>query len=308
MNLSRIDLVSLRLLLAVAQTGSLTRGAEVSHLALAAASSRLKALEQRLGVALLERHARGVRLTKAGDIAVARARVIEAELARLGLEIEDYRQGATGHLKIVANVSAMSTQLPADLARFLRAHPGVRIDVSEEPSRAGLARVRNNQADLAIVVDLGWQPGLETHFYARDELVAMQALPTKPAALSVPRRQTGMGQPISLQELLAQDLILLQEGGHISEWLSDLARQHELSIRLRAQAKGFEALAQLVAAGLGTTVLPRAMAERYVKILPLVLRPLQNLPSERSLVVARRADDASPLVQALWEAFVFREG
>ncbi len=304
MNLSRIDLVSLRLLLAVAQTGSLTRGAELSHLALAAASTRLKALEDRLGVTLLERHARGVRLTKAGEIAVARARVIEAELARLGLEIEDYRQGATGHLKIVANVSAMSTQLPRDLAAFLRAHPGVRIDVSEEPSRAGLARLRNNQADVAIVVDLGWQPGLEARPYARDELVAMQALP--PA--SGPGRLRSASRPMTLEELLAQDLILLQEGGHISEWLSDLARQHELSIRLRAQAKGFEALAQLVAAGLGTTVLPRAVAERYIQILPLVLRPLADLPAERGLVIVRRSDETSPLVQALWEAFALHEG
>ena len=65
-NAHRVDLTSLRILLAVAQTGSITQAAEQCHLALGAASTRMKELEPRLGDELLERHARGVRLTEAG--------------------------------------------------------------------------------------------------------------------------------------------------------------------------------------------------------------------------------------------------
>ena len=81
-NAHRVDLTSLRILLAVAQTGSITQAAEQCHLALGAASTRMKELEQRLGVELLERHARGVRLTEAGQLVLDRARAIERELGR----------------------------------------------------------------------------------------------------------------------------------------------------------------------------------------------------------------------------------
>ena len=89
MNLLRVDFQSLRLLLAVAQTGSITQAAQQCHLALGAASTRLRELEERLGTALLVRQARGTVLTEAGERVVRRARVIERELAQLGLELQD---------------------------------------------------------------------------------------------------------------------------------------------------------------------------------------------------------------------------
>lgn len=289
MNPARIDLMSLRLLQAVVRTGSITRGAELSSLALAAASTRLKELEARLGVQLLERHARGVRPTEAGQLVLDRARAIESEIDRMETALEDLRQGAAGHLRIVANVTALGTRLPRDLALFLRAHPGVRLDLSEETSRVAQRMLLEGVADVAVMVGLQLHPDLECRPYLDDELVVLQAaVDPEPC-------------PIHAQDLLDRDLLLLQEGGHVSDWLTDLARQKGGRLRLRGQAKGFEALAQLVAAGLGISVIPKSVALRYSGLMDLQVRPILGAETHRPLVITRRRGDTDPLISQVWQ-------
>lgn len=289
MNPARIDLVSLKLLQAVVRTGSITRGAEQCSLALGAASTRLRELESRLGTQLLERHARGVRPTEAGQLVIDRARAIESEIDRMETALEDLRQGATGHLRIVANVTALSTRLPRDLALFLRDHPGIRLDLSEETSRVAQRLLLDGLVDVAVMVGLQLHPELESRPYMDDELVALQA-----ARDPEPR-------PIRAHDLLQEDLLLLQEGGHVSDWLTDLARQRGERLRLRGQAKGFEALAQLVAAGLGLSVVPKSVAQRYSGLLDLQMRPIVGAETHRPLVIARRRGEEDPLVSQIWQ-------
>ncbi|MEY4083501.1 MAG: hypothetical protein RL483_870 [Pseudomonadota bacterium] len=283
MNPHRIDLTSLRILLAVAQTGSITQAAEQCHLALGAASTRMKELEQRLGVELLERHARGVRLTEAGQLVLDRARAIEREIARLQTELQDHLQGVTGHLRVIANVSSIATVLPNDLTAFLQDHPGVRIDLSEHTSREIQRMVADGQADIGVLAGPVLQEELESAPYYQDRLVIM-----------LPRHAVPGGQKkMSLDQLLAQDLILSQEGGSISEWLADHARLRGQLLHVRVRAKGFDALSQLVAAGLGVTVLPEIVAQRFSKLLDLRILRLEGVEDQRLISVCRRSG-ASP--------------
>ena len=112
----RFDLLSLNLVLAIAETGSLTRAAEREHLALAAASKRLSDLEARLGVVLFERRARGVEITDAGRALVRHIRSLNASLHALESEVVEYARGLKGHLRLAANASAIAECLPPPLA------------------------------------------------------------------------------------------------------------------------------------------------------------------------------------------------
>ncbi|MEY2777415.1 MAG: hypothetical protein RLY30_1513 [Pseudomonadota bacterium] len=286
MNSHRIDLASLRLLLAVAQTGSITQAASQNHLALAAASARLRQLEESLGVALLERQARGTRLTEAGRLVCLRARAIEQELSQMGLELQDHLQGVTGHVRVVANMSSIASVLPADLAAFLQTHPGIRIDLSEHHSREVQSLVAQGQADIGVLSSEGLQPGLLFRPYYRDRLLA--AVP----AHDLWRRV----RMVSREQLLQHDLILLQEGGAIAEWLGDLARAEGRSLRVRVRAKGFDAMAELVSAGLGITVLPSRIARRYSQLLPIRLLPLEGVQDHRVVSLCSLRD--GPLLPA----------
>ncbi|MEY3969018.1 MAG: hypothetical protein RL617_31, partial [Pseudomonadota bacterium] len=208
MNNLRIDFLSLRLLLAVGQTGSITQAAQQSNLALAAASARLKELEERLGVALLERHARGARLTEAGQLVAMRARSIEQDLSQMGLEIEDLLHGVTGHVRVVANMSSIAAVLPQDLTSFLKDHPGVRIDLSEQTSRDIQSLVADGQADIGILTSAHFREELLANPYYMDEVVAI--VPAKGRWLKT--------KSIAMDDFFSQDLIILQEGGAIAEW------------------------------------------------------------------------------------------
>jgi molybdate transport repressor ModE-like protein len=274
-NPQRVDFVTLKLLLAIAQTGSITKAAQSLHLALGAASTRIRDLEERLGVPLLLRHARGVRFTEAGATVLHHARSIERELAQMEFEVSDFASGISGHVRVVANASSIATVLPEDLTKFLKAHPRVRIDLEECTSREIQQRVADGDAEIGVFAGETLRPELTVLPYHQDTLVAL-----------VPGQQAWKKErSISLQRLLGEDLILLQEGGSIQEWLADEARNQGVHLRIRVQVKGFDAISQLVAAGLGITVLPEIVARRFSQLLGLKILPITGTDTARSLSI-----------------------
>ena len=148
----RFDLITLHLVLAIADTRSITRGAERENLALAAASKRLSDLEARLGVALFERRARGVEPTEAGRALVRHVRNLDMQLHALESEVVEFAHGIKGHLRIAANAGAISECLPPDLAAFSQAHPQIRISLEDQTSAEVQAAVAEGRADVGIFV------------------------------------------------------------------------------------------------------------------------------------------------------------
>jgi DNA-binding transcriptional LysR family regulator len=291
-NPSRVDFVTLKLLLAIAQTGSITKAADTMHLALGAASTRIRDLEERLGLPLLARHARGVAFTEAGNTVLHHARAVERELAQMAFEVSDYALGIRGHVRIVANASSMATVLPGDLTKFLKVHHKVRIDLSEHTSRDIQNRVADGHADIGMFAGDVLREGLATLPYQEDTLVAM-----------VPNQPPWKGRrAIALTELLAEDLILLQEGGSIQEWLADAARLHHVQPRIRVQVKSFDAISQLVAAGLGLTVLPEMVAERFSRLMGLKMLRITGANTARPIWICHAdAKKLSPAAADLLE-------
>jgi len=274
-NPQRVDFMTLKLLLAVAQTGSITKAAESLHLALGAASTRIRDLESRMGVSLLTRHARGVRFTEAGNTVLHHARSIERELAQMEFEVGDFAAGISGHVRVVANASSIATVLPSDLTEFLKSHPKVRIDLSEHTSREIQQIVADGDAEIGVFAGECSRGDLHVLPYHQDTLVAMA--PNQDSWLDLSR--------ISLDQLLNEDLILLQEGGSIQEWLASAARQAGVHPRIRVQVKGFDAISQLVAAGLGITVLPEIVARRFSRLLNLKILAIDGADTSRALSI-----------------------
>lgn len=296
-NPQRVDFLTLKLLLAVAQTGSITKAAEHLHLALGAASTRIRELEARMGVPLLARHARGVRFTEAGNTVLHHARSIERELAQMEFEVSDFAAGISGHVRVVANASSIATVLPADLTDFLKAHPRVRIDLAERTSREIQSLVADGEAEIGIFAGDVLREGLHVLRYHEDTLVAMAP---NTEAWKKARR-------VSVEALLSEDLILLQEGGSIQEWLANAARLHGVHPRIRVQVKGFDAISQLVAAGLGLTVLPEIVARRFSRLLGLKILEITGMDTARAISVCS-ADPArmSPAALDLLNFFTAR--
>ncbi|TBR20932.1 MAG: LysR family transcriptional regulator, partial [Reyranella sp.] len=167
----RFDLTDLRLFLHVTQTGSITRGAERAHLALASASARIRGMEELLGVPLLKRGRRGVEPTDAGRSLLDHARIVLQQIETMRGDLGAYSRGLKGSIRILANTSALSEHLPALLATFLAANPTIDLDLEDRESPAIGAAIAAGDADIGIGSQAALVPGLESHPFRTDRLV-----------------------------------------------------------------------------------------------------------------------------------------
>nr|QQZ50397.1 LysR family transcriptional regulator [Phenylobacterium glaciei] len=198
----RFDLVDLRLFADVVEAGSITHGAARSHIALAAASTRVRAMEEEIGAALLTRSRQGVVPTPAGQTLLKHARLMLEQSARLREDLGAYAGGLSGEVRLLANTNASTEFLPEALGRFLADNPKVRVDLEERLSDEIVGLIAEGVGDIGIVagtVDVG---GLETFPFRSDRFVVVaqkgHPWPTTPAWPSVrswPTTSSGWSAP-----------------------------------------------------------------------------------------------------------------
>ena len=282
----RFDLVTLNLVLAIAETRSITQGAQREHLALAAASKRLSDLEARLGVQLFERHARGVELTDAGRALVRHIRSLHASLNALEDEVAEYARGIRGHLRVVANSSAIAECLPPDLAAFASAHPGIQISLEDQTSAQVQRSVVEGRADVGIFVPPLLEPLLTTSPYREGEL----------AVITPVDHLLATRERVRFDELLDFDFVGLHTGAAVQQMILAQATEQGRTLRARLQVRGFDAIAQLVASGLGVAIIPAGVAQRQAQAFAIRIVALDEVWARRAYLVAVRTQEVLPIV------------
>lgn len=282
----RFDLTTLNLVLAIADTRSITRGAAREHIAVAAASKRLSDLEARFGVPLFERRARGVEPTEAGRALVRHVRSLHAQLHALESEVVEFSRGIKGHLRVAANAGAISECLPPDLAAFSQAHPQIRISLDDLTSAEVQAAVAEGRADVGIFVPPLLDSRLATRPYRHGVLAVMV-----PKGHALARRRR-----VRFEELLDHDIVGVHHGASVDELMQAEAVAQGKVLKARLQVRGFDAIAQLVEAGLGVSVLPAAAAERLAQLFAVQVLTLEEPWAEREYLLAVRAQEVLPTV------------
>ena len=254
-----LDLVTLRVVVAVADSGSISAGSARIQLALAAASARIAALEDELGFRLFERSSRGVRVTPAGHLLVQRARGLLSEADRLGKDLRDLGAGLLGSVRLMANASAMLEFLPQRLAAFSRAYPLIRLDLEEKSSPEIVASLLDGRADLGIVDLPHPLQGLHFEPLFFDSLV-----------LVVSRDHPLAGRvSVELGELAEEAFIGLPDGTAVATRLAAAAAELGFALRMRIRMRSFDAACRMIAAHLGVGVLPRQAIAPQLRVLPL---------------------------------------
>jgi DNA-binding transcriptional LysR family regulator len=148
-----LDTRRLRVLREVARRGSLTAAAEVLSYTPSAISQQIAALEREAGTALLERRARGVVLTEAGQVLVGHAEHILSRLATAEVALADLAELRRGRLRIASVATAGARVLPRAIDVFHRRYPEIELTaVSASPS-AGIAGLREGRLDVAMTED-----------------------------------------------------------------------------------------------------------------------------------------------------------
>lgn len=287
------DLTDLRLYLNILDSGNITAGAERSHLSLAAASARIRALEASLGVDFLLRGRRGVTPTAAGKALAKHARVLLQQAERMQQDMAEYANGVKGQVRLLCNTTAITEYLPELLADFLHDHPNLDIDLQERPSARITHALRQGAADLGIVSDAVDTDGLQTRPFRDDPLVLI--LPR-----DHPLADSG---DLRFGDTLHHDYVGLNANSALAVYLEEQALHTGSRMQIRIRADGFDGVMRMVARGAGLAIVPLAAIERWPGETPFKSLALQEPWALRKLLLCARDFAALPAyAQALLNA------
>lgn len=291
-----VDVRTLELICAAAEEGSISRAASRMHLALAAASRRIAEFEVKAGVKLFERHARGIRLTPAGRVLLARIQLVLGGMDSLAGTIAELKNGVTEHLSLVACDSAITQFLPRVLHDFLEDHPRVRVAIEERRSNDIIRAVAERKRSLGIVWGDVDSRGLVTAPFARDELVLVV-----PKGHPLARRRS-----VRFIETLAQDFVCLELESPVHILLQREASKLHRTMRARIQVRSFDAVCRMVECELGVGVVPRLAAQDFLLSMAIAIVGLQEPWIQRNLTLIYRSLEELGPIERRFVAFCGR--
>jgi DNA-binding transcriptional LysR family regulator len=287
-----LDVRRLRVLREVGRRGSLAAAAGALSYTASAVSQQIVALEREAGVVLLERRARGVVLTEAGNVLVRHAEAILAQLEAAEGELAALEDLRTGRLRMASFATAGASLLPLAVDAFRARHPEIALSVQQATPEQSVARLRDGLLDLAITVDLKPRPaeGVEViHLFDDPVLLALRddhPLAAKPEIrLSDLRDETWIDVP------------RLTSGGKV---LARACERAGFSPRVAFESDDYTAIQELVGAGVGLALLPDLALCPPTKC--VVLRSLdEDRPSRAIQAAARKPAFRSPAASAMLE-------
>ena len=295
LNPARIDFVTLKLFCAVAKSGSITKGANECSLALSAASRRISELEETVGLSLLNRSAKGVTLTHAGHAVMQHALRLFQGFEQFSNELGEYSKGYTGHVRLWANMSALTEFLPVALAQFLKDHVEIQVEIEEQISGDIVKALLDGIADIGVFAEGAPTTGLDTQVIGNDELVIACS---KSHPLSKRKRA-------SFKECLEYDFVGLNRGSSLLELTSRSAEKLGKQMRLRIQVRSYDAMCQMIAVNLGVGVLPLQACIAQIKAMDLQVVALDDSWAKRNLLLAIKSDSTlSPSAKLLREHLI----
>ncbi len=274
-----MNLRDLRYLVALADTHHFGKAAEACHVSQPTLSAQIKKLEEYLGAPLLERRPRQVTLTDAGVRVVERAR-------RLLKEADDIREVARvdsdplgGRLRVGLIPTIAPYLLPRVAPKLRRSLPRLSLMLYEFRTGPLLERVREGELDLGILALPAETEGLETRtLFAESFVVAMPA-----------RHALAERKRLKVADLEGEHLLLLEEGHCLRDQALEVCSSISTDEDADFRATSLETLRQMVAAGLGVTLLPRLAAEgAYATARGLATRPFAPPAPQRTVGAAWR--------------------
>jgi DNA-binding transcriptional LysR family regulator len=286
-----IDPVSIRLFLATLEEGSIAKAAARENIVPSAISKRISEMEAQLRVPLLDRGARGAQATPAGPALALHARHLLQTMDRMQREMAGYVEGVRGVIKVLASVTSLSGELPADILRFRADRPQIEVDLEERVTPAVYRGVREGLADVGVASGFAGHEGLQVFPYRRYVLAAVL-----PAAHPKARART-----LAYADLLDDDLVELGRDSGIAQVFEEAAREARASRTVRARVSSFEMICTLVSRGLGVGVVPLYLKASKERALGIRFVPLSDDWAQPRSFIAVRDLDALPVAA---QAFV----
>ncbi|MET7637424.1 LysR family transcriptional regulator [Streptomyces sp. NPDC005438] len=290
-----IEARRLHILRAVADHRTVTAAAAALYLTPSAVSQQLSALEQETGHRLVERHARGVRLTPAGEILLQHANTVLAQLERAEAELAAYGSGSAGTVTLAAFATGIDLVVAPALVRLARTAPGIRVRVQDAEGDASLPMILDRQVDVAVAVEYRGAPG--------DPRLTRVPLYAEPFDAVVPagHHLAATGR-VRLSALAEEPWIGPYPGNPCHDVVVLACERDGFSPGLEHHSDDFRAVVALASAGAGVALVPRS-ALRGMDLAGVVVRPVDGAaPTRRVFAAVRSGAEEHPLIQPVLEA------
>lgn len=284
-----MELRHLRYFCAVAEHRSFTIAARHLNVSQSGVSGQVHSLEQELGVTLLQRNSREVRLTPEGVLFAAEAREI---LLRAERAIELTRRSSTGNsgtLTVGLCGPVTSLFLPALIRNFRQQFPGVDVALRERAPAEQIDALLNGEIDIAFTRSIPAE---------RRPLVHQRLLFREPLIAAIPRRHPLAAEDsVAVPALASSRLVLYYRDGapEIFDAILALCSRAKFSPRLADTPSSWQSILTMVEAGEGVALVPACV--RRLRANDVVFRPLRGRPTQFDAIVAWRLNEPSATVE-----------
>lgn len=289
------DARELRVVKAIADAGSITAAAAQLGYSQPAVSQQLRRLEQRLGVALIERVGRSVRLTDAGRVLAKHATAVTTALDAAAGELAELRGLRSARVRLMAFPSASPTVVPRLLADLAQRHPGISLTYVEAEPPEAVEAVRADRADIALTFSYPGDRDDPHGSSARG--LAVRTIGTDDLLAVLPAGHAAAGRAdLDVAELAGEDWIAgcPRCRGHLLE----LCGRAGFAPRIAFETDNFVAVEGLVAQGIGVATLPRMAVESFPQLPGIEIVPLPAREARTIHAVTAHGADRVPAVRA----------
>jgi DNA-binding transcriptional LysR family regulator len=199
-------------------------------------------------------------------------------------DLAAYSRGTKATVRFLANTSGLSEYLPKVLAAFLAEHPHISIDVEERESGDIANAIVTGAADLGLAAEHALPDSIERIAFSEDRLVLVAAR----ADTLANRRQ------VDFREVVARDFVGLITSSALHAHVTGHAARLGARLRFRARLNNFDAIGQMVAAGIGVAVMPEVAAKRCARSMKIKIIGIRDSWANRRLAICARSFKSLP--------------
>ncbi len=237
------------------QHGSIRAAAEALHVAQSAVSRQLQSLEQELDVQLIERRARGILPTPAGELLYRYWRDASFHVERLRSEIDALQGLRRGNVRIATVESLMTGLLPDAIDKFRAHHPGITFEVMMSGSDGVAQAVRSGEAEMGFGLDLGSSPEFNVVYRVREPILAVMS----------PKHALATARTLSLSRLAGWPIALSMRRNGIRKLVEAAATAAGITIEPALVTNSVELQHRFARTGQGIAFLPRLPCVQSIK-------------------------------------------
>ncbi len=246
-----MEIHQLRYFVAVAEEGSFSRAAAREHVAQPSLSQQIQKLEAEMDHRLFDRLSRSVVVTEAGKCLLEYARKILVEISESRRCLDDLKLDVAGRLAIGAIPTMAPYVLPKLIGKFQIRYPNVELEILEDTTERLALKLEEGTLDVAIMSTCQQSPALEPHPLGEEALLVL--LPKQ--------HRLAKKKQISWTDLKSEKFLLLHEVHCLSAQVCQLLATHNVRPELALRGAQLTTIAQMVATGMGVSLVPQMMVE-----------------------------------------------